>query len=241
MAGLTLGIISAATGLASFGMGIGQAAKQRRAQAKAERDSKKMMQEAKALASRNFYEKLQVPIGAYEKQFRENTAQQMQGIQALQEAGGRSLIGGIGKIHSQATAANQDTTNALAEALYSNDLQKAKAAQEMNDMLIDIEVGGAADESRRARDANRIASESMASGIEGLTGALDAASEIIPLYSKSKKNKNTTDFTPSTPQEDAQRNSDLNDLAQQANTKLEDLVFPPLKRTRRKPVKSVKP
>ena len=187
IAAMVLAGIGTTLGLFSFGKNISGAAKRQRAAEKAEKESRNMMTEAKALATKNYYDQLQVPLGAYEKQFRENTAQQMQGIQALQEAGGRSLIGGIGKIHGQATDANQDTTNSLAEALYANDLQKAKAATVMNDRLIDIEVGGAADASLRARDQRRLGNQEMAIGIEGLKGAVAAGSEFVPLYGRKSK------------------------------------------------------
>ena len=53
-----LGIASVALGAASMGMGISAAAKQKKAAARAERESKKLMGQAKVLATKNFYENL---------------------------------------------------------------------------------------------------------------------------------------------------------------------------------------
>jgi len=85
MSGLALGITSAVLGLGSMGIGISNAAKARRAAAKAERESKLLMKEAERKAEKNYYEGVNVPLDAFNKKFEEQLQQQKQGLQALQE------------------------------------------------------------------------------------------------------------------------------------------------------------
>tara|TARA_R110000787_G_scaffold44886_1_gene109756 strand:- start:2139 stop:3014 length:876 start_codon:yes stop_codon:yes gene_type:complete len=177
-----LGIASVALGAASMGMGISAAAKQKKAAARAERESKKLMGQAKVLATKNFYENLNVPLQAYDRQFRENTAQQMQNVQSLQEAGGRSLAAGIGKVAGQGVQGNQVIADSMSQALYENDLMKADAAKGVNDTLIDIEVGGAMDASMTARDQRILAGQSNQQAVEGLGSALNAGSDLVSAY-----------------------------------------------------------
>jgi hypothetical protein len=182
-----LGIASVALGAGSMAIGLSGAAKQRKAAKKAERESKLLMQEAKVLATKDFYEGVSVPLDAYDKQFRENTAQQMQGVQALQEAGGRSLAAGIGKVAGQGVAANSQTQDAMAQALYENDLLKAQSATAVNSELVDATIGEASDMSGRASDARLAASGSMEQAITGLSSTLESASGLVPAWGAARE------------------------------------------------------
>ena len=90
--------VSALTSLAGAGLSFGQAAKQRKRQEKAERESQALMQQARDRMQTRFFEQLQLPTEAYERQFRENTAQQQQALQALRESDPRTLAAGVGKV-----------------------------------------------------------------------------------------------------------------------------------------------
>ena len=63
--------LGALTGLGGGAMSLGQAAKQRKAQDRAERESMRLMQQARQNLQTKFYEQLQVPTEAYDRQFRE--------------------------------------------------------------------------------------------------------------------------------------------------------------------------
>ena len=174
-----LAVASTVMGGVSMIGGLTQASKQRKAAAQAEAQSRKLMSEAKALATKNYFEKIQIPTQAYERQFRENTAQQMQNVQSLQEAGGRSLAAGIGKVAGQGTQGNQIIADKMAQDLYENQVLKAEAARDVNNDLIDINVGAATDESLRARDARTLGNQSMGQAIKGMQAGLKGASDLF--------------------------------------------------------------
>ena len=189
MAGVILGGIAAATGLASLGIGIGNAGKARRAALKAERESKQLMKEAERKAEVNYYEGLNVPLDAFNKQFEEQLQQQQQSLQALQEGDPRNLAAGVGRVGALAANQGEKTRIAMGEALYENNKMKADAKDLVNQQLIDINVGAAADQSMMARDARRAESQGMQQAVEGLGAVAGAASDLVKPFSMSKADR----------------------------------------------------
>ena len=118
VASIILGSVAAATSLTGAGLSFGQAAKAKKAQEKAERESKVLMQQARDRAQTRFYEQLRLPTEAYERQFRESTAQQKQAIQALQESDPRTLAAGIGKVGAVGVAENQAIQEQMGKELF---------------------------------------------------------------------------------------------------------------------------
>lgn len=184
-----LGVLGAATGLFSFGMGIANSIKQKDAESRARFKSEKMMAEANAIATKNFSEEVQIPLTPYELQFRANAALTQQSLTALQEGSSRTLAAGVGKVGGAQVATNEKTKSAMEQALYENDLMKAQAAQKINNDLVDIEVGGAADQSMMARDAATRQGSAIASAAGGLNAAAKAGNALIPLYQKNRKDR----------------------------------------------------
>ena len=189
MSGLALGITSAAIGLGSVGIGLGNAGKARRAAAKAERESKQLMKEAERKAEANYYEGVNVPLDAFNKQFEEQLQQQKQGLQALQEGDARSVASGVGRVGALAANQGEKTRIAMGEALYQNNKMKADAKQNVNQQLIDINVGATADQSMMARDARRAESQGMQQAVEGFGAVAGAASDLVPAFGKSKADR----------------------------------------------------
>jgi len=181
-AALVLGGLSAATGLASFGMGLGNAAKARRAEQKAARESEKLMEEAERKAEKNFYEGLNVPLDAFNRQYEQQLQQQQQGLQALQEGDARAVASGVGRIGALAGAQGEKTRIAMGEALYANNKMKADANQQVNQQLIDFKLAGAADQSLRAREQQRMRKQGMNQALSGLGSAISAGKDMINLY-----------------------------------------------------------
>ena len=89
------GVLVSAT---SAGMSFSQAAKAKRQGEKAQAASKKLMKEAERKAEVEFFQKLNVPLDAYGKEYEQNLQVQQQGIQALQEGDSRNLAAGIGRV-----------------------------------------------------------------------------------------------------------------------------------------------
>lgn len=189
MSGLVLGITSATLGLASTGMGISNASKASRAAQKADRESKLLMKEAERKAERNFYEGLSVPMDAFNKEFEQTLQQQQQGLQALQEGDARAVASGVGRVGALAGEQGEKTRIAMGEALYANNKMKADARQNVNQNLIDINVGGAADASARARDQRKLEQVGMQTAVGGLKSAVGAGKGILKTYGKSKADR----------------------------------------------------
>ena len=192
--GAVSGGIGALSGLASFGMGIDSMITARRKQAEAERKNKQLMDEAKRMAEKDFYAGVNVPLDAFNKQFEETLQQQQQALQALQEGDARSVAAGVGRVGALAGEQGEKTRIALGEALYQNNKMKADSKQNINQQGIDINVGMAQDESLRAKDANRQASQAMAGAQEGLASGLQGAAGMIPGYLQGRQDKITTDI-----------------------------------------------
>lgn len=187
-----LGAVSAATSLGGAGLSFGQAAKQRKAQEKAERESQALMQQARDRLQTRFFEQLRLPTEAYDRQFRENTAQQKQALQALSESDPRSLAAGVGKVAAAGVAGNQALQEQMSKELF--ELQKLKVAEQqaINQELVGMDVGEAASQNLMARDASYGVTQGIQGGIAGIGGAVQAAESLVPLFSMSGDDRKAT-------------------------------------------------
>ena len=181
--------VSALTSLTGAGMSFGQAAKQRKAQEKAERESQALMQQARDRMQTRFFEQLRLPTEAYERQFRENTAQQKQALQALQESDPRTLAAGVGKVAAAGVAGNQALQEQMSKELF--ELQKLKADEQraINEELVGMDVGEAASQNLMARDANAAANQALQSGVLGVGQATKTASGLIKDFTMNKDDR----------------------------------------------------
>ena len=115
--------------------------------------------------------------------------QQQQGLQALQEGDPRNLAAGVGRVGALAANQGEKTRIAMGEALYQNNKMKADAKQNVNQQLIDINLGAAADQSMMARDARRAESQGMQQAVDGLGAVAGAASDLVKPFSMSKADR----------------------------------------------------
>ena len=177
------GVIAAiGLGLSAVGSGVSfaQAAKARREQRKAQSEQKKLMQKAKQRAEKNFYDTLNVPIDAFENQFKQNQQVAAQALSALQEGDARNLAAGVGGLQAAASQANEVIRTGMQDALYENQKMKAKAKDDINQQLIDMEVCAAADQAQMARDFGRDEAAGIQGGIQGATQAVQSAASSLP-------------------------------------------------------------
>jgi hypothetical protein len=189
MAGIILGSVAAATSLAGGYLSFSQAAKQKKAQEKAQRESQALMQQARDRMQTQFYEQLQVPTEAYERQFRESTAQQKQALQALQESDPRTLAAGVGKVGAVGVAENQKIREDMADRLFNLQQLKADEQRLINQELVGMDVGEAASQNLMARDASYGVTQGIQGGLTGIGGAVSAADSLVPLFSMSKEDR----------------------------------------------------
>ena len=183
MAGIGIAIAGLAVSGASAGMGFAQASKARKLAAQENQKAERLMNEARAKAEKNVYEGLQIPMEAYNREFRENTAQQMQNVQSLQEAGGRTLAAGIGKVAGQGQQGNAEIQGRLGQALYDNDKMKADGAQDVNQQLIQMDVGQSSSATRKAADLKTEAAQATQGAISSVGSALSYGTAVAaPLF-----------------------------------------------------------
>ena len=189
MSGLITAIIGATVAVGTSAASFANAAKQKSKASQAERDSKQLMQQARAKIQQNVYDKLNVPLESYERSYRENTAQQLQSIQALQSADARSLAAGIGKVGALGVASNEADRIAMGKDLYTLGMEKAKASERIRDELVGMNVGGAQDAVQMKRDAEEAKAAAITSGLEGIGSAVSAVGAAMPTYSTTKATK----------------------------------------------------
>ena len=115
MAGVVAGIGLALSAVGS-GVSFSQAAAAKREQKKAQREQKALMEKAKQRAEKNFYETLNVPIDAFENQFKQNQQVAAQALQALQQGDARNLAAGVGGLQAAASQANEVVRTGMKDA-----------------------------------------------------------------------------------------------------------------------------
>jgi len=192
------GVIAAiGLGLSAAGTGVSfaQAAKAKREQKNAMREQRALMEKAKQRAEKNFYETLNVPIDAFDNQYKQNQQVAAQALAALQQGDARNLAAGMGGLQQAATQANEVVRTGMQDALYENQNMKAKAKDQLNQQLLDMEVGAAADAAQIARDYGRDYAAGIQGGIASAAQAAQSASQLVPLFGTSKTDRaaNTLD------------------------------------------------
>jgi hypothetical protein len=177
-------ILMGAGTAASVAMNLSGAAKQAKAQSAAEQAAAEAAKKAEAEYQKEFLGGVQLPMEAYDQALRQGTAQQMQSVQALQEADARTLAAGVGKVQAQATEAQAATTNQMANDMYALQIAQAQeqgrnrdAIAKMNEQRAIGAGAAAADaEAARMRAYGGIGSAITSLGAMGLQAA--------PLYGK---------------------------------------------------------
>lgn len=188
MSGVVAGI-GLATSLIGSGVSFTQAAAAKRAQKKAEREQKALMEKAKERAEKNFYETLNVPVDAFDNQFKQNQQVAAQALQALQQGDARNLAAGVGGLQAAAAQANEVVRTGMQDALYENRKMKMEGKAAIEQQLIDMEVGAAADQSQMARDFGRDRAAGIQGGIAGFGQAAQSASSLVPLFAAGKSGR----------------------------------------------------
>ena len=183
MAAVTSSIVGIASGAFGAYQSFSQAAAAKSAAAKAAKDSKKLMAEAKIMAEKNYFEGLNVPMDAYERQREENLVAGQQAISALQEGDQRALAGGVGAVNQAQTVASEKLRGDLGQALYDEERKS------INENLIAANVGEAKDLRAEADYQERARKQSMMSGVTSALGAVSSAADLVPLYGKSQSSK----------------------------------------------------
>jgi hypothetical protein len=172
--------------LLQTGMGLVQASEQsafkREAERKAEIATKMRIQQQE----QNFFDKMQIPMEAYNRALREGTAQQKQAIEALTEGDPRFNLANIGKVQAVGVDQIAGLTDEMAQKKF--DIQKLQAQDKM--------LG--ADDLAKIYEERTIGAQKAAGAAElaqfgalnsALTGVTDFATRIDAARSEYKKQK----------------------------------------------------
>jgi len=178
----------AATGVlvsaGSAGMSFSQAAKAKRQGETAQRASKKLMKEAERKAEVEFMQKLNVPLDAYGREYKQNLQVQQQGIQALQEGDSRNLAAGVGLVQQSSDATANATRLALQKDLEANAKMKADAKDAINQDLKKMDLGQAKDNELKAKDAYAAKAQQFSQGVSGVVSTMGNVAQLAPLFGK---------------------------------------------------------
>jgi len=168
-------------------MSLIEAGKQAAAKNAADRAAKEAVARAEQEQETEFLGALQVPTEAYNQALRETTAQQMQALSALTEAGPRELAGGVGRVNAVANNQANEVTNQLADRLYNLDLAQAnEKGQNASDLakLYSARAEGAQEASMAANLAEMGLKQGALSAF-GTAGA-GVVNALTPVYRQGK-------------------------------------------------------
>ncbi len=177
-----------AIGAAAGGiMSLTEASKQAAAERGAQRAAEEAAAKAERLQETNFLGAVQVPVQAYEQGLRTTTANQMQALTALAEAGPRELAGGVGRINEVGNNQANDITNQLADRLYNLDVAQANEAGQTNDAMAKISLERAMGAQKAAMAAQLARTQALGSAAQGFGSALVAGENMLtPVYKEGK-------------------------------------------------------
>ena len=187
MAAVTAAVLGIATSGATAVQSFVNAKKARDEASDAENAAKTFMDEARAKAEIDFFAGLTLPMDAYEYEFENRLAGQQQSIEALQEGDSRSLAAGVGKVGATQTAAGESTRIAMGEEISDLNKMKATSKEDINQQLMEMDVASAKDLNKLRRDKEKERALSITQGIEGISGVMEGANDLVALYSKKDK------------------------------------------------------
>lgn len=168
-------------------MNLIEAGKQADAKRSADRAAEQHVAEAKKLQETNFLGAVQVPMEAYNQALKQSTANQMQAVNALKEAGSRELAGVLGRVGIVGNDQINDINNQAINSLYNLSVAQANEQGQTNDAMskINLEQASGAQKAAMAAEKAKIALQ------QGALNAFSNAGEGIfnslsPVYKEGK-------------------------------------------------------
>jgi len=151
-------------------MSAAEAGKLADAKRAADRENERLVLEATRLKEQNAYAAKQVPVQAYERAYRENTAAEGQAINTLAQDQ-RSLIGGVQGVREAGIEGQAQNTERLADRLYNKAMTDAGAEMAINQDLSKLyldQAKGASVASMAAEKAKIAQQQAMLQGVGGM-------------------------------------------------------------------------
>lgn len=177
--------IGLATTAATTGMSFANAGKQRRLMREAETAADKAMQEARQKLEVNVYDKLAIQKEPYELQ---REAMLSQGAQALQ-AGVESERGAAataGRVQMAAQEGQGAIRSAMGQDLQQLETLSAQEEGRLRDIGVQLDLEEVAGAQLAAANAQELAANATAQGMEGLTSLGSQLAEKAPLFERNR-------------------------------------------------------
>ena len=176
--------ISLALQVLGAGSNIAGGIKAKKEAKDADRAAKAAMAEAKKNIALNQYQAMQVPIEPLQIASRGIVSGQQQLVQALQEAGQRGIIGGVGRIQAAGVQGQEAQRQATSGLLIDRDKQIAKEQAAINQRLAAMSINEALGAQERLREREVAGNQMIASGAQALGSAAVSAFKESDLFKK---------------------------------------------------------
>jgi hypothetical protein len=184
--------IAAGIGLAATAgttaMSFAQAGKQRKAMREAEKAADTAMQEARKKLDVNVYDKLAIQKEPYELQREAMLAQGAQGIQAGVESE-RGAAATAGRIQMAMNEGQAGIRSAMGQDLQQLEMLSAQEDARNRDIGVQLDLEEVAGAQLAAANAQELAANATAQGMQGLTSLGSQLAEQAPLFEKSASAK----------------------------------------------------
>lgn len=189
---------AAAIGLGISALGSGyQIYQGARAKSEAGDAAAKAAQQYASIQEGNKFNELQVPTLGLELAQQNLQARQASNIQALQEGGAATVLGGLTAANQQAQAEDLQLAAQAQEAQYARDLARAQNAQQLEANRVNREAGLAQSRLQGAQVAAAEGANAISSGIGGLAEAGVSAATLSAykdIYGNPKGTLGNTEF-----------------------------------------------
>ena len=179
----TAATIAAITTKVASAVGSFQNAKQAtRLREQADKAAADFLEKASSRIEKDFYAGLNIPVEAFENELLNNLQTTTTAVEALQEAGSRELLGGVGKVSAVQAAVAEQARVAQGEKLFELEKIKAKNKDAINQQMLQLEVQSEKDRARRLADSQEARATFNQQGFQALGEAAMLGLEQTNLY-----------------------------------------------------------
>ena len=177
----------AATGV-STAMSFTQAAQQQKLFKQAQAKADQAMQEARKKLEVNYYDQLSIMKEPYELQRQAMLVQGAQSIEAAREAD-RGAAPTAGRLQAMQNEQQAGIRTAMGQELMGLEKLSATEDARLRDINVQLDLGEVAGAQLAAKDAQEARSAAIAGGMQGITGMMGYAGQLVPLYMQSAAGK----------------------------------------------------
>jgi hypothetical protein len=179
-----IGIASLATGVASTGMSIGQAAKQKKLKEKADLKATQAIADAKKEIDVNYMDQLSIPKGPYRLAREAALSSGAQALEAGREGSSRGAAATAGRVVAGQNKAQQQIASTMSQDIARLDQLSAQEDSNIATKLATLDLKTAEGAQLASRDAqqarNAAIAQAIKSGGDAVTGAVKTFAPLFP-------------------------------------------------------------